>query len=186
MEMLNMDESTKHLLDITSVFTAVGSLLSWLPHLASLFTIVWLGLRIWETATVQKIVENRRVAKTKRQLTMPAESKKQEMFMQAVANNPEFAKKVGVKQTVGKEFTKEKGMKKVKKMQYGWYQLWPIKPVLRAMDPRMAMAMEAQRRAAAGGGMKKGGKVKKMKKGATVKHKGDGIAQKGRTKGKMV
>jgi hypothetical protein len=66
MEMLNMDESTKHLLDITSVFTAVGSLLSWLPHLASLFTIVWLGLRIWETATVQKIVENRRVAKTKK------------------------------------------------------------------------------------------------------------------------
>jgi hypothetical protein len=59
MEMLNMDESTKHLLDITSVFTAVGSLLSWLPHLASLFTIVWLGLRIWET-------ENRRVAKTKK------------------------------------------------------------------------------------------------------------------------
>jgi hypothetical protein len=66
MEMLNMDESTKHLLDITSVFTAVGSLLSWLPHLASLFTIVWLGLRIWETATVQKILENRRVAKTKK------------------------------------------------------------------------------------------------------------------------
>ena len=64
--MLNMDESTKHLLDITSVFTAVGSLLSWLPHLASLFTIVWLGLRIWETATVQKILENRRVAKTKK------------------------------------------------------------------------------------------------------------------------
>ena len=64
--MLNMDESTKHLLDITSVFTAVGSLLSWLPNLASLFTIVWLGLRIWETATVQNIVENRRVAKTKK------------------------------------------------------------------------------------------------------------------------
>jgi hypothetical protein len=46
--------------------TAVGSLLSWLPHLASLFTIVWLGIRIWETATVQKIVEKRRVAKTKK------------------------------------------------------------------------------------------------------------------------
>jgi hypothetical protein len=50
---------------------------------------------------------------------MPAESKKQKKFMQAVANNPEFAKKVGVKQSVGQEFTKEKGMKKVKKMQMG-------------------------------------------------------------------
>ena len=115
---------------------------------------------------------------------MPAESKKQEMFMQAVANNPEFAKKVGVKQSVGKEFTKEKDMKKVKKMQMGG----PTADAsgARAMDPRMAMAMEARRRAAAMGGMKKGGKVKKMKKSGTVKHKGDGIAQKGRTKGKMV
>ena len=30
--------------------------------------------------------------------------------MQAVANNPEFAKKVGVKQSIGREFTKEKDM----------------------------------------------------------------------------
>ena len=39
---------------------------------------------------------------------MPAKSKKQERFMQAVANNPKFAKKVGVPQSVGKEFTKVK------------------------------------------------------------------------------
>ena len=38
--------------------------------------------------------------------------------MQAVANNPEFAKKVGVKQSVGQEFTKEKNMK-TKKMNMG-------------------------------------------------------------------
>jgi hypothetical protein len=50
---------------------------------------------------------------------MPAVSKKQEKFMQAVANNPKFAKKVGVKQSIGQEFTKEKGMKKVKKMMGG-------------------------------------------------------------------
>lgn len=30
--------------------------------------------------------------------------------MQAVANNPEFAEKVGVKQSIGQEFTKEKNM----------------------------------------------------------------------------
>lgn len=35
-------------------------------------------------------------------------------------------------------------------------------------------------------GMKYGGKVKKMKNGGTVKHKGDGIAQRGHTKGRMV
>ena len=39
---------------------------------------------------------------------MPAKSKKQEKFMQAVANNPKFAKKVGVPTKVGKEFTKKK------------------------------------------------------------------------------
>jgi hypothetical protein len=43
---------------------------------------------------------------------MPAVSKKQKKFMQAVANNPKFAKKVGVPTKVGKEFTKETKMKK--------------------------------------------------------------------------
>jgi hypothetical protein len=92
---------------------------------------------------------------------MPAESKKQEKFMQAVANNPEFAKKVGVKQSVGKEFTKEKDMKKVKKMQMGGRAMAGYKAGAQAMDPRMKMAMEAQRQQAAMGGMRKGGKVKK-------------------------
>jgi len=45
---------------------------------------------------------------------MPAKSKKQLKFMQAVANNPEFAKKVGVPTKVGKEFTKETKVKKYK------------------------------------------------------------------------
>ena len=39
---------------------------------------------------------------------MPTVSDKQEKFMQAVANNPKFAKKVGVPQSVGKEFTMKK------------------------------------------------------------------------------
>lgn len=37
---------------------------------------------------------------------MPSSSKKQHEFMQAVSHSPEFAKKVGVSQEVGKEFTK--------------------------------------------------------------------------------
>ena len=35
---------------------------------------------------------------------MPSTSKKQHRFMEAVAHNPSFAKKVGVPQSVGKEF----------------------------------------------------------------------------------
>jgi len=43
---------------------------------------------------------------------MPSASKKQHNFMNAIANNPEFAKKVGVKQSVGKDFSEaDKGKK---------------------------------------------------------------------------
>ncbi len=37
---------------------------------------------------------------------MPAKSRKQWRFMEAVAHNKAFAKKVGVPQSVGKEFAK--------------------------------------------------------------------------------
>mgnify|MGYP003644395839 FL=1 len=94
---------------------------------------------------------------------MPAVSKKQQNFMQAVANSPEFAKKVGVNQSIGREFTKEKDMK-TKKMNMGGRAM-ADRAGAQAMDPRMAMAMEAQRKRAAMGGMMKGGKVKKMNMG---------------------
>ena len=43
---------------------------------------------------------------------MPSVSKKQHNFMAAVANNPSFAKKAGVPQSVGKEFNQaDKGRK---------------------------------------------------------------------------
>lgn len=35
---------------------------------------------------------------------MPSKSKKQHRFMEAIAHSPSFAKKVGVKQSVGKDF----------------------------------------------------------------------------------
>lgn len=91
---------------------------------------------------------------------MPAKSAKQERFMQAVANSPGFAKKVGVSQSVGREFVgKGKAMKKMKKYD--------------------------------GGGEARGGMMKKMKKmaggGLAAGHKSaDGIAKKGKTKGKEV
>jgi len=43
---------------------------------------------------------------------MPSSSKKQHNFMAAIANNPAFAKKVGIPQNVGKDFTDaDKGKK---------------------------------------------------------------------------
>ena len=43
---------------------------------------------------------------------MPSSSKKQHNFMAAVANNPAFAKKVGIPQSVGEDFTSaDKGKK---------------------------------------------------------------------------
>ena len=58
---------------------------------------------------------------------MPSTSKKQHNFMAAVANNPAFAKKAGVPQSVGKDFSMaDKGRKfskggDMKKMNMGGY-----------------------------------------------------------------
>jgi hypothetical protein len=41
-------------------------------------------------------------------VTMPSKTPAQKRFMQAVANNPKFAKKVKVPAKVGKEFVKAK------------------------------------------------------------------------------
>ena len=49
----HMDEPTKHLLDGVSVVTVMGTLMSWLPAVAALFTIIWTAIRIYETKTVQ-------------------------------------------------------------------------------------------------------------------------------------
>ena len=82
--------------------------------------------------------------------------------MQAVANNPKFAKKVGVNQSVGQEFTKENNMKhETKKMMGG------------GMADRRGRAMTRMGADAAGRAMNYGGKVKKMNKGgptARTKH----------------
>jgi hypothetical protein len=43
---------------------------------------------------------------------VPPKSKKQKKFMQAVAKNKKFAKKVGVPQKVGKEFINKKKRRK--------------------------------------------------------------------------
>lgn len=50
----NTDETVKHIADGLSVVTVVGTLAGILPAVAALFTIVWTGIRIYETETVQK------------------------------------------------------------------------------------------------------------------------------------
>ena len=45
----------KHLLDIASVGTVIGTMTSHLPSVAALLTIIWTGIRVWETDTVRSI-----------------------------------------------------------------------------------------------------------------------------------
>jgi len=81
--------------------------------------------------------------------------------MQAVANNPKFAKKVGVKQSIGREFTKEKGMKTKKMNMGGMADREGRAMAAGRLAGRPEMMADARGRAM----MKKGGKVKKMNKG---------------------
>jgi len=52
-------ETTKHAIDAVSVFTVVGTLSDALPPLAALFTILWTGLRIYESDTVQGLLNKK-------------------------------------------------------------------------------------------------------------------------------
>jgi hypothetical protein len=52
----HLDEATKHIVDIVSVATVLGTLTDMLPSISALFTIVWVGIRIYETDTVQRIL----------------------------------------------------------------------------------------------------------------------------------
>jgi hypothetical protein len=110
---------------------------------------------------------------------MPSTSKKQHNFMAAVANNPAFAKKAGVPQSVGKEFSNaDKG----RKFSKGGDTMATTKMGKPTMKPGMSTAKDGMKRATpmadtamSGMGMKKGGMAK-----------GGGIESKGKTKGKMV
>jgi len=50
---------TKDVVDIAAASTGVLTMISWLPPIASLFTIVWLGIRIYETETIQKLINKK-------------------------------------------------------------------------------------------------------------------------------
>jgi hypothetical protein len=48
-------EVAKSVGDVLSIVTVVGTLIEMLPSVAAIFTIVWTGIRIWETDTVQRM-----------------------------------------------------------------------------------------------------------------------------------
>jgi hypothetical protein len=133
---------------------------------------------------------------------MPSTSKKQHGFMAAVANNPKFAKKVGVSKSVGEEFMKaDKGRK--------FNQGGALKETDAESNPGLAKLPTEVRNKM--GYMKKGGimkhsdiakdkpmmkaEAKKAVKGHEKRMHGmakggvtraDGIVKKGHTKGKTI
>ena len=50
-----MTQEGKQILDLAAASTGIMSVATWLPPTASLFTIIWLGIRIWESDTVQNL-----------------------------------------------------------------------------------------------------------------------------------
>ena len=104
---------------------------------------------------------------------MPSSSKKQHNFMAAVANNPSFAKKAGVPQSVGKEFNNADKGKTFK-------QGGDMKPVDMKKNPGVAKLPTAVRNKMGfmkKGGMAEGGKSdikqdKSMMQKAVNKHEG--------------
>jgi hypothetical protein len=137
---------------------------------------------------------------------MPSTSKKQHNFMAAVAHNPAFAKKAGVPQSVGKDFsnadkgkTFKQGGDMASKMNPGFMAMMAKKkPSKMGMFEKSSkdvekkgvkegskadMAMDKKQMM----GMKKGGMpMKKMASGGSASSRADGIAQKGKTKGKLL
>jgi hypothetical protein len=117
---------------------------------------------------------------------MPSTSKKQHNFMAAVANNPAFAKKAGVPQSVGKDFSNaDKG----KTFKRGGDMATKMNPGFMAMMAKKKGAQEGSKADMASDkkqmmGMKSGG-MKKMAAGGFTRS-ADGIASKGKTKAKQI
>ena len=147
---------------------------------------------------------------------MPSVSKKQHNFMAAVANNPSFAKKAGVPQSVGKEFNDaDKGKtfkrggdmassmgKPIMKKGMSMAKDGMKKPTPMANTSMMGMkkggmamggmTFNDDREPGSSGGMK-GDRVPSgqgEKRGGLMKTKkmakGGGVESKGKTKGKMI
>ena len=133
---------------------------------------------------------------------MPAKSAKQEKFMRAVAHSPSFSKKVGVPMSVGREFTKAEGgeMKESKAMVKKEVSFMKKKGAPKSMiKHEMAeagMKPKAKYMSCTEKGKPAGMKTVQMAKGGMAASKmgsvrtaapsKDGVAMKGKTKGKQI
>jgi hypothetical protein len=115
---------------------------------------------------------------------MPSVSKKQHNLMAAVAKNPTFAKKVGIKQSVGEDFLNaDKG----KKFGSGGMAKSDMKEDMK-MDKSQDKAMIKKAFKQHDAQEHKGGKgtTLKLAKGGSFRSSADGCATKGKTKGTMI
>ena len=118
---------------------------------------------------------------------MPSSSKSQHNFMAAIAHSPSFAKKAGVPQSVGKDFTAaDKGRKFLK----GGDMAKKIPPFM-GKETKAEEAKEMKVKAKSPAMYMKGEKAegvhgKSGKEKPTKYARGGGVESKGKTKGKMV
>lgn len=59
MSSMPQPETVKEVVDVAAASTGIMALAAWLPPTASLFTIVWLGIRIYESETIQRLLGNK-------------------------------------------------------------------------------------------------------------------------------
>ena len=112
--------------------------------------------------------------------------------MEAVAHSPSFAKKVGVKQSVGKEFAaadkgkkfKEGGMAESKKMVKKEVEFMKSKGAPKSMVKHEMGEMSAMKKSGTAKYAKGGIIASKMGAVKTAAPSRDGVAQRGKTKGK--
>ena len=118
---------------------------------------------------------------------MPSSSKAQHKFMAAIAHSPSFAKKAGVPQSVGKDFT---AADKGRKFSKGGDMAKKIPPFM-GKETKAEEAKEMKVKAKSPAMYMKGEKAEGVhgKSGMekpTKYARGGGIESKGKTKGKMV
>lgn len=56
---MEYNDTTKHVIDALSLATVLGTLMSALPAIAALASLVWSAIRIYETKTVQAWLGNK-------------------------------------------------------------------------------------------------------------------------------
>lgn len=123
---------------------------------------------------------------------MPSVSKKQHNLMAMVAHDPAAAKRLGISQSVGKEFVKadkgkkfkEGGMAESKKMMGKEVAFMKKKGAPKSMIKHEVAEMKAEKYAK--GGTVGASKMGKVVAGGKRSHGEHTVQQKGHTKGKMI